>query len=83
MRFGESLTSFNKNNCANFSGEKKKNHVAFRGVYFWRIHEKVLSQISFWNLKDSVLTECETLRGTFVQKPLFKGTTLVTLRDEV
>ena len=37
---GENLTSFNKNNCANFFCEKKKyskiknnDHEAFRGVY--------------------------------------------------
>ena len=31
---GEGLTSFNKYNSANFSGEKKYNQ-AFRGVYFF------------------------------------------------
>ena len=33
LRPGEGLTSFNKDNSANFSGEKKCNE-GFRGVYF-------------------------------------------------
>ena len=41
LRSGEGLTSFNKNNRANFSGEKKGNE-AFRGIYFLRICEKYL-----------------------------------------
>ena len=63
--------------------EKKKKQVAFWAVYFWRIHEKVSSQILSSNIKVSVLTKYKALRGTFVQKPLFKGKTLVRLRDEV
>ena len=36
LRPEEGLTSFNKANRANFSGEKKKYNEAFRGVYsFW------------------------------------------------
>ena len=48
----ESQTSFNKNNCA------KKYNVAFRGVYFWRIREKSLRQISSLssNLKVSMMS---------------------------
>ena len=67
-----------------FLVKKKKNkQVAFRGVYFWRIHEKVLSHFSFSKLKVSALTGYKALRGTFVQKPLFKGRKLLTLRDKV
>ena len=33
LRPEEGLTSFNKANRANFSGEKKKYNEAFRGVY--------------------------------------------------
>ena len=40
LRSGEGLTSFNKKDCANFSGEKNRNE-AFRGVDFLRIREKV------------------------------------------
>ena len=36
---GEVSTSFNKDNSANFSGEKKCNE-AFRGVYFLTVGEK-------------------------------------------
>ena len=36
---GERLTSSNKENSANFSGEKKYNEE-FRGVYFFKIREK-------------------------------------------
>ena len=39
LRSGQGLTSSNKENSANFSGEKKYNE-AFRGVYFWTIREK-------------------------------------------
>ena len=38
-------TSFNNDNSANFSGEKKYNEE-FRGVYFLTIREKTLNQIS-------------------------------------
>ena len=41
FRSGEGLTSFNKDNRANLSGEKKKkDNGAFRGVDFLRIREK-------------------------------------------
>ena len=84
LRFGESLTSSIKITKLTFlMKKKKKNQVALRGVYFWRILEKVLSQISFSTLKVSVLTGYKALRGTFVQKPLFKGRTLLALRDKV
>ena len=46
LRSGEGLSSFNKNNRANFSGEKKENE-AFQGIYFLRICEK--------NLKSNVV----------------------------
>ena len=39
LRSGEGLTSFNKNNSANFSGEKKAEGSS-RGVYFLKIREK-------------------------------------------
>ena len=35
------LTSFNKDNNASFSGEKKKCNEAFRGVHFLRIRKKI------------------------------------------
>ena len=34
LQSGEGLTSFNKDNSANFSGEKKKDQWNFSGVYF-------------------------------------------------
>ena len=34
LRSGEGLTSFDKNNCVNFSGEKKENE-GFRGNLFF------------------------------------------------
>ena len=43
---GEGLTSFNKDNSTNFSGEKEYIE-AFRGVYFLTIREKILNQISY------------------------------------
>ena len=39
MRSRGGLTSYNKNKRVNFAG-KKKEHEAFRGVYFFRIREK-------------------------------------------
>ena len=42
----EGSTSLNNDNSANFSGEKKYNEE-LRGVYFLRIREKALNQISF------------------------------------
>ena len=35
LRSGEGLTSFNKNHRVNFSGKKKVNNDAFRGIYFF------------------------------------------------
>lgn len=35
------LTSFNKDNNASISGEKKKCNEAFRGVHFLRIRKKI------------------------------------------
>ena len=43
---GEGLTSFNKDNSTNFSGEKEYTE-AFRGVYFLTIREKILNQIAY------------------------------------
>ena len=40
LRSGEGLTSFNIDNSANFSNEKKYNG-AFCGVHFLRIHDRV------------------------------------------
>ena len=37
------VTSFNKNDRANFSGDKKKYNVAFWSVYFWEYAKKTLS----------------------------------------
>ena len=42
LRSGEGLTSFEKNNGANFSGRKKYNEALW-GIYFLRIREKTLS----------------------------------------
>ena len=39
-------TSFNNDNSANFSGEKKYNEE-FQGVYFLTIPEKTFNQISY------------------------------------
>ena len=39
LQSGEVSTSFNNDNSANFSGDKKYNE-AFRGVYFLTICEK-------------------------------------------
>ena len=56
-----------------FVGEKKK--CIFPGCkYLWRIHEKVLSQISFSNLKlsmISVMSEYEALIGNVCSKATF------------
>ena len=46
LQSGEGSTSFNNDNSANFSGEKKYNEE-FRGVYFLTIREKTLNQISY------------------------------------
>ena len=46
LESGEVLTSFNNDNSANFSGEKKWNEE-FRGVYFLAMREKNLNQISY------------------------------------
>ena len=52
----EGVTSFNKNNRVNFYVKKKKKfNEAFRGVYFLRIGEKTLSQMSSSYLKISIL----------------------------
>ena len=40
LRSGESVTSFNEDNSANFSGEKQKYNEAFRSHYFLTIREK-------------------------------------------
>ena len=40
MRSGEGLTSFNKDNSANVSREKKKYDAAFRKVYFFKSTRK-------------------------------------------
>ena len=45
LQSGEVFSSFNNDNSANFSGEKKYNEE-FRGVYFLTIREKTLNQIS-------------------------------------
>ena len=46
LQSGEGSTSFNKDNSANFSGEKKYNEE-FQGVYFLTRREKTLNQISY------------------------------------
>ena len=46
LQSGEGSTSFNNDNGANFSGEKKYNEE-FRGVYFLTIREKTLNKISY------------------------------------
>ena len=46
LQSGEGLTSFNNDNSANFSGEKKCNEE-FQGVYFLTIREKTLNEISY------------------------------------
>ena len=43
LQSGEGSTSFNNDNSANFSGEKKYNE-GFRGVYFLTIREKTLNR---------------------------------------
>ena len=40
LRPEEGLTSSNKANSANFSGEKKKDNEAFRGVYSFLAQKK-------------------------------------------
>ena len=50
LRSEKGFTSFNYNNSANFSGEKKFNE-AFPGVYLLTIREKTLNQILLSNLK--------------------------------
>ena len=42
LRLGDSLTSFNKDNTANFFLAKKMHNEAIRGVYYLRIREKML-----------------------------------------
>ena len=37
----EGVTSFNKNNLANFSGEKKKYNQAFQSVYIYKYSKNV------------------------------------------
>ena len=46
LQSGEGSTSFNNDNSAIFSGEKKYNEE-FRGVCFLTIREKTLNQISY------------------------------------
>ena len=46
LQSGEGSTSFNNDNSANFSGEKKYNEE-FWGVYFLIIREKTLNKISY------------------------------------
>ena len=46
LQSGEGLTSFNNDNSANISGEKKCNEE-FQGVYFLTIREKTLNEISY------------------------------------
>ena len=46
LQSGEALTSFNNDNSANLSGEKKYNEE-FPGVYFLTIGEKNLNEISY------------------------------------
>ena len=46
MQSGEALTSFNNDNSANLSGEKKYNEE-FPAVYFLIIREKILNEISY------------------------------------
>ena len=45
LQSGEGSTSFNNDNSANFSGEKKHSEE-FWDVYFLTLHEKTLNQIS-------------------------------------
>ena len=46
LQSGEVLSSFNNDESANFSGEKKDNEE-FRVVYFLTIRERTLNQISY------------------------------------
>ena len=46
LQSGEGSTSFNNDNSANFSGEKKYNEE-FLGVYYLTIREKTLNQLSY------------------------------------
>ena len=46
LQSGEGSTSFNNDNSANFSGEKKHSEE-FWGVYFLTLREKTLNQISY------------------------------------
>ena len=62
LQSGEGSTSFNNDNSANFSGEKKYNEE-FWGVYFLIIREKTLNKISYsqsfssLNLKVTIIEE--------------------------
>ena len=46
LRLGDNLTSFNKDNSANFFGQKDVQE-AVQGVYYLRKHEKTLREISY------------------------------------
>ena len=60
LRSEKGCTSFNYDNSAKFSGEKKYND-AFQGVYSLTIRKKTLHQILSSNLKVSVLSTRDEL----------------------
>ena len=63
LRLGEGLNSFNKDNIANVFLANRKNHEAFRGVYFLITREKTFSQISSSNLKVSIIARVSLITG--------------------
>ena len=73
LQSGEGSTSFNNDNSANFSGEKKCNEE-FRGVYFLTIREKTLNQISY--------SQSFSSSNLKVSQPRSQGSLLSALRSE-
>ena len=59
LRWGEGLTSFNKNNSFNFSCEKKEGKNTFRDVYFLATRQKTISSSSL-NHKFSIVSDRRT-----------------------
>ena len=55
LRSGEGLTSFDKNNCVDFSGEKKENE-GFRGNLFFQNSRKKLLSLNPPNCLFDLLT---------------------------
>ena len=86
-RSGEGLTSFDKNNCVDFSGEKKENE-GFRGnVFFQNSRKKLLSlnppnclfDLLTYNFSSGPLLSLLTLRFTrlAVKDTLFNNQTFL------